>query len=50
LYYASLANFYTVYDLRNLKPEQILSRLLERLEMEDNTKGIEALPRISPVA
>lgn len=28
----------------------ILSRLLERLETEDNTKGIEALPRISPVA
>lgn len=27
----------------------ILSRLLERLETEDNTKGIEALPRISPV-
>ncbi|SFN70838.1 Tn3 transposase DDE domain-containing protein [Izhakiella capsodis] len=28
----------------------ILSRLLERLEAEDNTKGIEALALISPVA
>jgi hypothetical protein len=28
----------------------ILSRLLERLETEDNTKGIEALIRMSPVA
>lgn len=28
----------------------ILSRLLERLEAEDNTKGIDALTRISPVA
>lgn len=28
----------------------ILSRLLERLEAEDNDKGIEALTRISPVA
>lgn len=28
----------------------ILSRLLERLEAEDNIKGIEALTRISPVA
>lgn len=28
LYYASLANFYTVYDLRNLKPEQTRLYLL----------------------
>lgn len=28
----------------------ILSRLLERLEAEGNDKGIENLPRISPVA
>ncbi|HFV8742744.1 TPA: Tn3 family transposase, partial [Escherichia coli] len=28
----------------------ILSRLLERLEAEGNTKGIDALTRISPVA
>ncbi|MGQ8486316.1 Tn3 family transposase [Klebsiella aerogenes] len=28
----------------------ILSRLLERLEAEDNTKGVEVLTRISPVA
>jgi hypothetical protein len=28
LYYASLANFYTVHDLRNLKPEQTLLYLL----------------------
>lgn len=28
----------------------ILSRLLERLEAEGNAKGIETLPRISPVA
>ncbi len=28
LYYASLANFYTVYDLRNLKPEQARLYLL----------------------
>jgi hypothetical protein len=28
LYYASLANFYTVYDLRNLKPEQTCLYLL----------------------
>jgi hypothetical protein len=27
-----------------------LSRLLERLEAEDNTKGVEALTRISPMA
>ena len=28
LYYASLANFYTVYDLRRLKPEQTRLYLL----------------------
>lgn len=28
LYYASLANFYTAYDLRNLKPEQTRLYLL----------------------
>gem|GEM_PF-3215386 len=28
LYYASLANFYTVHDLRNLKPEQTYLYLL----------------------
>ncbi|MCO4182180.1 Tn3 family transposase, partial [Proteus terrae] len=28
----------------------LLSRLLERLEAEGNTKGIDALTRISPVA
>ena len=27
-HYASLANFYTVYDLRNLKPEQTRLYLL----------------------
>ncbi|MEY0974151.1 Tn3 family transposase, partial [Providencia huaxiensis] len=40
------ANF-GLFDEMGTQP---LSRLLERLEAEGNTKGIDALTRISPVA
>jgi len=41
---------YGLPDFDDAQRLEFLSRLLERLEAEGNTKGIEALARISPVA